>query len=285
MVFPNKETKSVFNVENIEYLLTFLLAFLTACSQNVFDSEQGSTSDTASQVNTNEGREMGPSGSMMDYHHAYVPDEFTGLTNPIKPDDRSLERRAAVYTSHCGTCHGDYGNGDGPGGVSFEPSPAPIAHTRLMMSDAYLFWRITDGGLPGESEMIPYRDILVDSDRWDVINYVRALGKGIVQPEDLMGGDPFDPVNELVQRVEMLELGVEQGVITQVEADIFDLVHKAMDQLTVREEIKGFDTLTNRADALPQILDALVIAGDISPEQSDVFLEIHDRLVKDGLKR
>ena len=68
-----------------------------------------------------------------------------------------------------------------------------------------------------------------------MINYVRALGSGLVQPGQHMGGDPFDPALEQVQRNDMMALAVEQGVITQFEADIFDQVHTAMDEFLVGE--------------------------------------------------
>jgi mono/diheme cytochrome c family protein len=215
-------------------------------------------------------------------HHAQVPDEFAGLTNPIPADEDSLARGEEIYVTHCATCHGDYGNGDGPGGANLDPAPAPIAHTAQMMSDVYLFWRITEGGAAFETGMLPYRDILDEQARWDVINYVRALGRGQVRPGQHMGGNPFDPDQERAQRADMLGEAVDQAVITQVEADLFDQVHTAMDEYLSQESVSGMGT-GPRADALPQILAAMAAADLISQDQADTFLEVHDRLLEAGL--
>jgi len=261
-------------------LSTLVIIFITsACStpgqdENYSSEVVGSTSERP--------MGMGPGSGMMNRHHAQVPETFSGLTNPISADEISLARGEEIYTTHCATCHGDYGNGDGPGGASLDPPPAAIAHTSQMMSDAYLFWRITEGGIPFETGMLPYRDILDEEGRWDVINYVRALGSGQVSPRQQMGGEPFDPEREQEQRKEMLKLAVEQKVISQVEADVFDQVHTAMDKYLVREGASGMDT-GPRADALPQILAEMIKVTLVTQENADVFLNVHDRLIEAGL--
>lgn len=228
------------------------------------------------------GSGMGPGLGMMDRHHGQVPDEFAGLTNPTPADDASLARGEEIYSQQCATCHGDYGNGDGPGGAALDPAPAPIAHTGQMMSDAYLFWRITEGGVAFETGMIPYRDILDEAARWDVINYVRALGRGQVQPGEHMGGSPFDPAQEEAQHAEMLSQAMEEGLISQAEADIFDAVHTAMDEYLSIESVSGMGT-GSRADALPGIVEALIETGVTSQDDADIFLDVHDRLIEAGL--
>jgi len=45
-----------------------------------------------------------------------------------------------------------------------------------MLSDGYLFWRITEGGVPFGTAMPSFESILDDNQRWDVINYLRYLG-------------------------------------------------------------------------------------------------------------
>jgi mono/diheme cytochrome c family protein len=267
----------------IAYTLVFMYV-LTACGGFDMVQDQDVRTDAPAMVSASEmmGRGMGPGSGMMDRHHARVPDEFAGVTNPILADEESLARGQKIYTEQCATCHGDYGNGDGPGGANLNPAPAPIAHTGQMMGDAYLYWRITEGGIPFESGMIPYRDILDEKARWDVINYVRALGRGRVQPGEHMGGQPFDPTAEDAQRAEMLAQAIEQEVITPAEADVFALVHSAMDEYLVVEGISGVDT-GQRADALPQILIAMVAGEKVTQSQADTFIDIHDRLIDAGL--
>ena len=67
--------------------------------------------------------------------------------------------------------------GDGPTASALDPAPAAIAHTSQMSGDDYLFWRISEGGVPFETAM-PVFKALEEQDRWDVIDYIRALGKG-----------------------------------------------------------------------------------------------------------
>lgn len=102
--------------------------------------------------------------------------------------------------------------GDGPAGVALDPTTA-IAHTSQMMGDDYLFWRISEGGAfdPFNSSMISWKPVLNEEQRWDVINYVRALGTGQVQPGMGMGGAAFDPAAELAHRTEMIAAGVRRA--------------------------------------------------------------------------
>ncbi|HBY09280.1 MAG TPA: hypothetical protein DEH22_16435, partial [Chloroflexi bacterium] len=86
-------------------LLVLIALILSACSSKAADS-------VAQRFGPGNG--MGP--SMMNRHHAQVPAEFAGLTNPIPADEESLARGEEIYAARCTTCHGDYGNGDGPGG-------------------------------------------------------------------------------------------------------------------------------------------------------------------------
>lgn len=101
---------------------------------------------------------MGTGSSMMAGHHAAIPAEYAGLTNPIAADDDSLTRGAAIYAARCASCHGDGGMGDGPAAAGLAPLPAPIAHSSQMLGDDYLYWRISEGGQmePFDSAMIAW---------------------------------------------------------------------------------------------------------------------------------
>ena len=150
------------------------------------------------------GKEVGPgmgigSGGMMARHHAEIPPEYAGLTNPVPAGEPSLERGAQLYATNCASCHGDGGMGDGPAGSALEPAPAPVAHTSQMMGDDYLFWRISEGGATFGTSMPPWK-VLDEQARWDLVNYMRALGEGTVQPASNMGGVAFDPTVQAEQQ-------------------------------------------------------------------------------------
>ncbi|HEY81657.1 MAG TPA: cytochrome c [Caldilineae bacterium] len=225
----------------------------------------------------------GPPEGMRERHQAPIPAEYQGKTNPIPADEDSLARGEAIYAQQCATCHGDGGMGDGPAGQNQDPAPAPIAHSSQMLSDSYLYWRISEGGAQFNTTMIAYKDILSDEEIWDVINYVRALGSGKVQPRRNMGGQAMDPNAKAQMHADMLAAGVEQGAITQDEAELFTAVHDKLEAYKEAhmEELRSF--MGNPEEMQRAMLEALVKSGDITQEQADAFVDIHDRLAEAGI--
>jgi mono/diheme cytochrome c family protein len=222
---------------------------------------------------------MGMGNGMMARHHADIPAEFVGLENPVAVDEASLVRGAEVYTAQCATCHGDGGMGDGPAGEALDPKPAPVSQTSLHMTDGYLFWRISAGGAAFSSAM-PAWDTLDESSRWDVINYMRALGQGTVEPANHMGGASFDPQVQAAHQAEMLATAVAQGVITQEEAGIFTIVHDALETFRTDEPAVAGATTDEREAAM---LAELVNSKVITQVQANAFKGIHDRIGAAGL--
>jgi mono/diheme cytochrome c family protein len=223
---------------------------------------------------------MGNDG-MMTRHHAPIPAQYAGLTNPIPAEEASLEHGAALYATNCASCHGDGGMGDGPVGSSLNPAPAPVAHTSQMVADDYLFWRISEGGAPFGTSM-PAWNILDEKARWDLVNYMRALGAGTVNPASGMGGAAYDPAVQAAQQAEILVRAVEQGVVTQEEADTFKLVHDAAEQYRINHpDVINSDG--NAAEREAAILAALVKEQIITHAQADAFTDIHNRLGASGL--
>ena len=219
---------------------------------------------------------------MHERHHATVPAPYAGMANPVPADEDSLARGAENYSLLCASCHGDGGMGDGPAAASLDPAPAPVAHSSQMLGDDMLFWRISEGGAmaPFSSSMPAWKASLDEEARWDLVNYMRALGSGQVAPRKSAGGEAYDPAQEQAERAEMLAAGVEQGVITQEEADLFERVHAAMDDLVAAGERPSVGGMGQMRAAL---LTALVEAGTISQEEADAFEDIHVRLEDAGL--
>jgi mono/diheme cytochrome c family protein len=247
-------------------LVAVLTLLLTACGA------QGNE--------TNPGMGMNNDG-MMTRHHAEIPAEYAGLKNPISADEESLERGATLYTTNCASCHGDGGMGDGPAGAALVPTPAAVAHTSQMMADDYLFWRVSEGGTPFATSM-PAWKILDEQARWDMINYMRALGSGTVNPAVGMGGEAYDPAVQAAYQAEMLAQAVDQGVVTQEEADTFTLVHDAVEQYR-SEHPEIMNSGKNATEREATILSALVDENIITQTQADAFQDIHDRLGTSGL--
>ena len=266
-------------------IFTFLLILigLTACgplAESLVEIDSATAVSPTTQPGTGMG--MGSNSSMRDRHHASIPEEYASLTNPAASDGASLERGAAVYAERCLTCHGENGQGDGPASSALDPAPVDIAHTSQMMSDAYLFYRVSEGGLfaPFNSTMPAWKDILDEQARWDVLNYVQALGSGQIEPGQQGGNAAYDPAAEAVKHAEMITEGVAQELITQADGDVFLAVHDQLDVLLMADNGETRGGMDSRQAIF---LQQLVDEGKITQEESDVFTAVHDTLMDAGL--
>jgi len=87
----------------------------------------------------------------------------------------SIAEGARLYREHCATCHGATGAGDGPAGQGLARRPADLRapHTAQHTAGDLFWWLshgIPRGGMPGFGER------LNEDQRWDLVNFVRALG-------------------------------------------------------------------------------------------------------------
>jgi mono/diheme cytochrome c family protein len=70
------------------------------------------------------------------------------------------------------TCHGPSGKGDGPGGAALEKKPADLgARIRSGETDGTLFWKISEGRSP----MVSWRGSLSETQRWELVNYIKTF--------------------------------------------------------------------------------------------------------------
>lgn len=230
------------------------------------------------------GRGVGRSSGMMERHQATIPAEYAGLTNPIEADEESLARGAEAYAS-CATCHGDTGLGDGPAADAFDPAPSNIAHTSQMMGDDYFFWRISEGGGQFGTLMPAWEATLDEQTRWDLINYIQALGTGTAGPGRGNGGQGFNSQTQAAQQAAMQEAmlaaAIDQGLITQGEADVFAEAHEPVDARMA--ELRGTNPGAGVEDMLLDVLAELVTSGELTQDQADTFLFVHDRMSEAGL--
>jgi copper transport protein len=95
--------------------------------------------------------------------------------NPIPPNAESIAAGQALFMAKCAPCHGETGLGDGPIGVALNPRPADLRQHAIpgIHTDAQLFEWITNG-FPG-SQMPAFRATLSDTDRWNLVNFIRTL--------------------------------------------------------------------------------------------------------------
>ncbi|GAC1649893.1 MAG: hypothetical protein NVS4B3_07710 [Gemmatimonadaceae bacterium] len=101
------------------------------------------------------------------------------VTNPAPVDERSLLNGRMYFQINCAVCHGAAGMGNGEATKFGMPGINLMTETTKGRSDGYIWGMMRNGrGL-----MPPYNRI-EDMDRWDVVNYVRALqGKTTLKVE------------------------------------------------------------------------------------------------------
>lgn len=107
------------------------------------------------------------------------PAAFADKTDPIANDQAAADAGKQIFATNCSLCHGANAKGDGPAAASFDPKPTDLADFQSKFSDGYLFWRISEGGeiSPFNSQMPAWKGLLSEDQMWQVISYLRTLGK------------------------------------------------------------------------------------------------------------
>jgi mono/diheme cytochrome c family protein len=97
-------------------------------------------------------------------------DSMAAIPNPTPVSDSSLANGRKYFQINCSVCHGERAMGDGPATKFGMPGINLTMDITKARTDGYIFGMIRNGrGL-----MPPYNRI-EEMDRWDVVNYVRAL--------------------------------------------------------------------------------------------------------------
>jgi len=86
----------------------------------------------------------------------------------------SIAGGSGLYAEHCAVCHGSMGAGDGLAGLRLPRPPADLRAPHTVHHTAGdLYWWISEGipaaGMPGFAAQ------LTEDQRWDLVNFVRAL--------------------------------------------------------------------------------------------------------------
>jgi mono/diheme cytochrome c family protein len=127
------------------------------------------------------------------YAYAYGANQqaimaMAGLVNPMPADSGSLHRGRLLYQANCAVCHGVAGQSNMVGAqYRLPPGPplGPGSNAANNLSDGYLYGIIRNG-----RNTMPSYSRIEDSERWDVVNYMRALqGRGAA-PADTTFGRP-----------------------------------------------------------------------------------------------
>jgi len=97
------------------------------------------------------------------------------LKNPFPATRQALAGGMQVYTNHCQSCHGQYGDGKGDKAAELSVAPGDFTNTRKMnqLTDGELYWQTTHGRLP----MPSFVTKLTNEQRWEVVDYIRTFAQ------------------------------------------------------------------------------------------------------------
>jgi mono/diheme cytochrome c family protein len=147
------------------------------------------------------GTTAGDHGHTMDGHHhrhetwETPPAAYASARSPSWDDPRAVARGQKLFQTYCMVCHGTDGKGTGPAAAGLPHAPADLTHHFHRApgdGDAYLFWRVSEGGLVEpfrsmQSTMPAFKSVMTEDQRWDVLAYVHARFHEGFMPKSVTG--------------------------------------------------------------------------------------------------
>jgi mono/diheme cytochrome c family protein len=104
-----------------------------------------------------------------------VPDNYKKMKNPVASDAAAIAEGKALYATHCKSCHGTKGLGDGPKAAQLKTEAGDFSTADFQsQTDGSLFYKTSEGrdDMPSFKKKIPDAD-----ERWSVVNFMRTLKK------------------------------------------------------------------------------------------------------------
>jgi mono/diheme cytochrome c family protein len=104
-----------------------------------------------------------------------APAEAKAVKNPVPATPENLKAAEQIFKDKCVLCHGETGKGDGPAAGMGDVPPANFTDAKLIgaETDGSLFWKMSEGRIP----MPSFKKQLSDTERWEMVNYIRKLNK------------------------------------------------------------------------------------------------------------
>lgn len=104
-----------------------------------------------------------------------VPDAAKNKKNPVASDAESIASGKALWATHCKSCHGNKGLGDGPKAAQLKTEPGDFSKSETQsQTDGALYYKTAEGrdDMPAFKKKIPDAD-----DIWAIVNFMRTLKK------------------------------------------------------------------------------------------------------------
>ena len=101
-----------------------------------------------------------------------VPDNYKNMKNPVKFDKAAA---ATLWSTHCKSCHGKEGLGDGTKAAQLKTKTGDFSTAAFQkQTDGSLFYKTMEG----RDEMPSYKKKIPDQDEiWQLVHYMRTLAE------------------------------------------------------------------------------------------------------------
>lgn len=102
-----------------------------------------------------------------------VPDADKNKVNPLKGDVASVAEGKTLYNTHCKSCHGNKGKGDGPKAAQLDTESGDFTLSSFQsQTDGALFYKTK----VGRKDMPSFKTKIPDAnDIWAIVNYMRTF--------------------------------------------------------------------------------------------------------------
>ena len=104
-----------------------------------------------------------------------VPDNFKTMKNPVASNAESIAEGKSLYATHCKSCHGTKGLGDGSKAAQLKTEPGDFSKAAFQgQTDGAIFYKTTEG----REDMPSFKKKIADAnERWSIVNFMRTLKK------------------------------------------------------------------------------------------------------------
>lgn len=104
-----------------------------------------------------------------------VPDAQKNMRNPVAADAASVAEGKTLWNTHCKSCHGAKGLGDGPKAAQLKTEPGNFSLASFQgQTDGALFYKTSEG----RDDMPAFKKKIADAnERWSIVNFMRTLKK------------------------------------------------------------------------------------------------------------
>lgn len=104
-----------------------------------------------------------------------VPADKAKAANPIKTSAASIADGKTLWNTHCASCHGKTGAGDGAKAATLETAPPNFTKGVFQgQTDGSLFYKTSEG----RGDMPSFKKKIADQeDMWNLVNFMRSLKK------------------------------------------------------------------------------------------------------------